>query len=190
MSSNDALETATFAGGCFWCIEAAFDELGGVETTTSGYAGGHVDDPTYEAVCRGETGHAEVVQIAYDPERISYEDLLAVFFAVHNPTTRDRQGPDVGSQYRSAVFYHDAAQREATEAFIAELEAEGAYDGPIVTEVEPLETLWQAEDYHQNYYQKSQSASGNTHDAYCQMHVEPKIEKVREKFSDMAKPAE
>ena len=179
MSDADPVATATFAGGCFWCVEAAFDELAGVESTVSGYAGGHVDDPTYEAVCSGETGHAEVVQVSYDPDRVSYEDLLSVFFAVHDPTTVDRQGPDRGSQYRSAVFYHDEAQREAVEAFIDELEAEGVYDDPIVTEVEPLDTFWRAEEYHQNYYEK------NPNQPYCAVNIPPKLEKVREKFGTL-----
>ena len=176
MSDDDAVAAGTFAGGCFWCVEAAFEELAGVESTTSGYAGGHVDDPSYEAVCSGTTGHAEVVQVEYDPDRVGFEDLLAVFFAVHDPTTLNRQGPDVGSQYRSAVFYHDEAQREAVEAFIEELEAEGVYDDPIVTEVEPLETFWRAEEYHQDYFEK------NPNQPYCAVNIPPKLEKVRERF--------
>ena len=179
MSDVDAPASATFAGGCFWCVEAAFDELAGVESTVSGYAGGHVDDPSYEAVCSGETGHAEVVQVGYDPDRVSYEDLLAVFFAVHDPTTVDRQGPDRGSQYRSAVFTHDEAQREAVEAFIDELEAEGVYDDPIVTEVEPLDTFWRAAEYHQNYYEK------HPDQPYCAVNIPPKLEKVRETFGTL-----
>ena len=176
MSDADSPATATFAGGCFWCVEAAFDELAGVESTVSGYAGGHVDDPSYEAVCSGQTDHAEVVQVGYDPDLVSYEDLLAVFFAVHDPTTVDRQGPDVGSQYRSAVFYHDEQQRETTEALIEEFEREGVYDG-IVTEVEPLEAFYEAEEYHQDYYEK------NPNQPYCAVQIPPKLEKVREKFA-------
>ena len=171
--------TATLAGGCFWCIEAAFEELAGVVDVTSGYAGGDVPDPSYEAVCSGTTGHAEAVQVEYDPDAVSYEDLLEVFFAVHDPTTRDRQGPDVGSQYRSAVFYHDDGQRELAEAY-AESLAE-AYDDPIVTEIEPLETFYEAEPHHQNYFEKNPSQ------AYCVVNVRPKVEKVRETFAEMTK---
>ncbi|AQL42613.1 peptide-methionine (S)-S-oxide reductase [Halorientalis sp. IM1011] len=170
-------ERATLAGGCFWCIEAAFKQLDGVESAVSGYAGGHVDDPTYEAVCRGETGHAEAVQVTYDPEELAYEDLLEVFFSVHNPTTKDREGPDVGSQYRSAVYYHDEGQRETVERFVEELDAEGVYDDPIVTEIEPLERFWEAEEYHQDYFEK------NPNKPYCAANVRPKVQKVREKFA-------
>ena len=170
-------ERATLAGGCFWCIEAAFKQLDGVESAVSGYAGGHVDDPTYEAVCRGETGHAEAVQVTYDPDALAYEDLLEVFFSVHNPTTEDREGPDVGTQYRSAVYYHDDAQREAVERFVDELESEGVYDDPIVTEIEPLERFWEAEEYHQDYFEK------NPNKPYCAANVRPKVQKVREKFA-------
>ena len=172
------LERATFGGGCFWCVEAAYEELAGVHEVTSGYAGGHVEDPSYEAVCRETTGHAEVVQVEYDPDVIAYADLLRVFFTIHDPTTLNRQGPDVGEQYRSAIFYHDDEQRGTAEAFIEELEAEGTYDDPIVTEVEPLETFYEAEEYHQDYYAK------NPGDAYCQFNADPKIRKVREKFAD------
>ncbi|ELZ18650.1 peptide-methionine (S)-S-oxide reductase MsrA [Natrinema limicola] len=173
------MERATFGGGCFWCIEAAFEELEGVESVTSGYAGGHTEDPGYREVCSGQTGHAEVVQIEYDPDQIAYEDLLEVFFTIHDPTTKDRQGPDVGSQYRSAIYAHSDAQLETAEAFAAELEQEGVYDG-IVTEIEPLDTFYEAEEYHQNYFEK------NPTDAYCRMHAAPKVEKVREKFAENA----
>ncbi len=171
-------ELATFGGGCFWCIEAPFEELRGVESVTSGYAGGHVEDPTYEAVCRGETGHAEVVQVAYDPDVIGYDELLEVFFTVHDPTQLNRQGPDVGSQYRSAIFSHGEAQREAAETFVEVLEDEGAYDDPIVTEIEPLDTFYEAEAHHQDFFEK------NPNQAYCRMHIPPKLEKVREKFAE------
>ncbi|MFP9192168.1 peptide-methionine (S)-S-oxide reductase MsrA [Natrialbaceae archaeon A-CW1-1] len=146
---------ATFGGGCFWCIEAAFKELEGIESVTSGYAGGHVDDPSYEAVCTGETGHAEVVQLAYDPQTIGYDELLEIFFTVHDPTQLNRQGPDVGSQYRSAIFTHDDTQHELATAFIDELEAADVYDDGVVTEVEPLETFYPAEEYHQYYISSS-----------------------------------
>jgi peptide-methionine (S)-S-oxide reductase len=170
-------ETATVAGGCFWCIEAAFEELAGVESVTSGYAGGHVEDPTYEAVCTGETGHAEAVQVVYDPLALDYEDVLTVFFTIHDPTQLNRQGPDVGSQYRSAVFYHDDAQKEAVEAFVERI-ADG-YDDEIVTEIEPLDTFYEAEEHHQNYFAK------NPGDAYCTFHAQPKVEKVRERFAEL-----
>ncbi|MXV60873.1 peptide-methionine (S)-S-oxide reductase MsrA [Natronorubrum sp. JWXQ-INN-674] len=170
------MERATFGGGCFWCVEAAFEALEGVESVTSGYAGGETDDPTYREVCSGQTGHAEVVQLEYAPETVAYEDLLEVFFTIHDPTTKDREGPDVGSQYRSAIYAHDDEQLETAEAFAAELESEGLYEG-IVTEIEPLETFYKAEEKHQNYFEK------NPNDAYCSMHAAPKVEKVREKFA-------
>lgn len=175
---SEATETATLAGGCFWCVEAALERLDGVQSVTSGYAGGHVDDPTYEQVCTGETGHAEVVQVEFDTDMLDYEELLAAFFTIHNPTTKDREGPDVGSQYRSAIFYHDARQREIAEGLIDELETERIYDRPIVTEVEPLDTFWEAEEYHQDFYTK------NPEQGYCSMYIPPKIEKLREKFGD------
>ncbi|WP_255196240.1 peptide-methionine (S)-S-oxide reductase MsrA [Halorarius litoreus] len=177
-------ETATFGGGCFWCTEAALKELDGVHEVTSGYAGGHKDNPTYKEVCRETTGHAEVVQVEYDPAKLSYEKLLEVFFMIHDPTTLNRQGPDVGSQYRSIVLYHDDAQKQAVEAFIEGLESEGVYDDDIVTEVEPLDTFWEAEEYHQDYYEK------NPADGYCQFNADPKIRKVREKFAEQVKPAD
>jgi len=172
---TDDHETATLAGGCFWCLEAPFEELAGVGAVTSGYCGGDTPDPTYEEVCSGTTGHAEAVQVAYDPDRLSYADLLAVFFALHDPTTEDRQGPDVGSQYRSAIFTHDDEQREVAETVIDELADE--YDDPIVTEVEPLETFYPAEAYHQDYY------ANNPERAYCQAQIRPKLRKVREAFA-------
>ena len=170
-------ERATLAGGCFWCTEAAVKQLDGVESVISGYCGGHVDDPSYEAVCRGETGHTEAVQVTYDPDALAYEDLLEVFFSVHNPTTKDREGPDVGTQYRSGVYYHDDGQREAVERFVEELDAEGVYDDPIVTEIEPLERFWEAEEYHQDYFEKHPDKP------YCAANVRPKVQKVREKFT-------
>jgi len=170
--------TATFAGGCFWCIEAPFEELRGVHEVVSGYTGGHVENPTYEQVCSGNTGHAEAVRVTYDPDEVTYGDLLEVFFTVHDPTQLNRQGPDVGSQYRSAIFYHDGEQRRQAEAFVEELESSGAYDDGIVTEIAPLEEWYEAEAYHQNYFEK------NPNQAYCRMHIPPKLEKVREKFAD------
>ena len=165
---------ATFGGGCFWCVEAALEELEGVIAAVSGYAGGDTADPTYEAVCSGETGHAEVVRLEYDPDVVSYETLLEAFFTIHDPTQLNRQGPDVGSQYRSIVLYHDNEQRELAAAYIDALDAE--YNSDVVTELEPLETFYRAEEYHQNYFEKNPS------DAYCSFHAQPKIEKVREKF--------
>jgi peptide-methionine (S)-S-oxide reductase len=172
---------ATFGGGCFWCVEAALKELGGVSEVTSGYAGGDTENPTYKAVCSGKTGHAEVVQVEYDPDVISYEELLEVFFAVHDPTQLNRQGPDVGSQYRSIVLYHDDEQRRLAEAYIEALDEE--YDDSVVTELEPLETFYEAEAYHQDYFEK------NPNDAYCNFHARPKVEKVREKFAAKVKQA-
>ena len=171
------LQTATVAGGCFWCTEAVFKQIQGVESVTSGYAGGHVEEPSYEAVCSGDTGHAECVQVEYDPDVIGYEDVLTVFFATHNPTTKDRQGPDVGSQYRSAVFYHDEAQREAVEATVDDLEEQ--YSDPIVTEVEPLVTFYPAKEYHQDYYER------NPDQGYCAVNIDPKLEKLNEQFREL-----
>ncbi|MBP1988392.1 peptide-methionine (S)-S-oxide reductase [Halolamina salifodinae] len=169
-------ETATVGGGCFWCVEAAFEELSGVKDVTSGYAGGHAENPTYRAVCSGDTGHAEVVQIEYDEAELDYEDVLEVFFTVHDPTQLNRQGPDVGSQYRSIILPHDEGQQETAEAYVEALDEEGGYDGEVVTEVQPLETFHRAGEKHQNYFAK------NPDDAYCTMNAQPKIEKVREKF--------
>ena len=174
-------ETATFAGGCFWCVEAALKDLDGVLAATSGYCGGHVGDPGYKEVCRGTTGHAEAVQVEYDPDRIGYADLLEVFFAIHDPTTEDRQGPDVGSQYRSAIYYHDEEQRDLAANYMAALEESGAYDDAIVTELEPLDRFWVAEEYHQDYFEENPS------DAYCRMHAQPKVEKVRERFAELVR---
>jgi peptide-methionine (S)-S-oxide reductase len=168
-------ETATLAGGCFWCIEAALKELDGVESVVSGYAGGDVEDPSYEAVCREETGHAEVVQVTFAPESITYRDLLEVFFTIHDPTQLNRQGPDIGTQYRSAVFYHDAEQRDTVEAVIEDIEP--LYDDDVVTEVEPLETFYRAEEYHQDYFEK------NPNDSYCVVNINPKLKKIREKHA-------
>jgi peptide-methionine (S)-S-oxide reductase len=182
MTRDSETEAATLGGGCFWCVEAAFKELDGVQAAISGYAGGHVEDPTYEQVCSGDTGHAEVVQVVYDPEVLSYEDVLKVFFTIHDPTQLNRQGPDVGSQYRSVIFSHDDDQQEIAQRFIAELEAEGAYDeDDIVTEVAPLEEFFEAEEHHQDYYEK------NPNDQYCSIQAEPKVQKVREKFGQKAK---
>jgi peptide-methionine (S)-S-oxide reductase len=169
-------ETATFGGGCFWCTEAAMKQLDGVEQVTSGYAGGHVEDPTYREVCTGDTGHAEVVQVEYDPDVIGYDELLEIFFATHDPTQLNRQGPDVGTQYRSIVLYHGEDQRRQAEAYIEALDEE--YDDDVVTDLDRLETFYRAEEKHQDYFEK------NPNDAYCQAHAAPKVEKVREKFRE------
>ncbi len=145
---------ATFGAGCFWGVEAAFHQIEGVEDAVSGYMGGHLDNPTYEDVCTDSTGHAEVVQVEFDPEEVSYEDLLEVFWSNHNPTTPNRQGPDVGTQYRSVIFFHDEDQRERAERSLKDLEASGRFSEPIVTEVAPAQTFWRAEDYHQRYLEK------------------------------------
>lgn len=170
-------EIATLGGGCFWCLEAAFLQLEGVEQVVSGYSGGHVENPTYEQVCTGTTGHAEVVQITFDPGIITYPQLLEVFFAIHDPTTLNRQGADVGPQYRSVIFYHTPEQKEAAEAMIQKLEASGRWKDPIVTELQPAQTFYPAEEYHQRYFEK------NPHQPYCQLVVAPKAAKVRELFA-------
>ncbi len=174
------LETATLGGGCFWCVEAALRRIEGVEDVTSGYAGGHLEDPTYEQVCAKTTGHAEVVQVAFDPEEITYRELLEVFFTIHDPTTKDRQGNDVGPQYRSIVLTHDDQQHETAQTVIAWLEDEGIWEG-IVTEVEPLETFYEAEDHHQGYYEKNPSQG------YCQAVIDPKLQKLRKRWADRLK---
>ena len=169
-------ETATLAGGCFWCLEAVFLELRGVESVASGYAGGRMPRPTYEQVCGGTTGHAEVVQVVFDPDVISYRDLLDVFFTIHDPTTLNRQGADVGTQYRSAIFYHSEEQRAAAAGAIAELGASGVWDDPIVTELVPLTEFYPAEEYHRDYYRR------NPNQSYCRVVIAPKVAKARSKF--------
>lgn len=165
-------EKIVLGGGCFWCIEAAFKELDGVEEVTSGYAGGHTEDPSYREVCTGDTGHAEVVKLEYDGEELDLEDILELFFRIHDPATEDRQGPDVGSQYRSIVLYSDEAQRDEVKAFIDSIRSD--YQEEIVTEVRELEKFYVAEERHQDYFEK------NPDDAYCTMHAQPKVEKARE----------
>ena len=178
-------ELATVGGGCFWCIEAALKELDGVSRVTSGYAAGDTENPTYREVCSGTTGHAEVVQVEYDPSVIAYDELLEVFFTIHDPTQLNRQGPDVGSQYRSIVCYHDDDQRRIAEAYIEALDEE--YDDDVVTELTPLDRFYEAEEYHQDYFEKFKAGDGNTNGAYCQINVAPKVEKVREKFTEKVK---
>jgi len=170
---------ATFGGGCFWCLEPIFRDLVGVENVMVGYAGGHVENPTYEQVCRKDTGHAEVVQITFDPETIGYRDLLDIFFAIHDPTTPNRQGADVGPQYRSIVLAHDADQACAAEEAIAALDASGERDNSVVTEVVPIEAFYRAEVEHQEYYARNPNAS------YCRMVIDPKVAKFRKQFGEM-----
>ncbi len=183
MSQDQAngLETATLAGGCFWCLEAVYDELKGVTDVVSGYAGGTVDRPTYQQVCSGMTGHAEVVQVTFDPKVISYKDLLDVFFTIHDPTTLNRQGNDVGTQYRSAIFYHTPEQKAIAEQTIKDLEAQKLWRDPIVTEVTPFTKFYPAEDYHQEYF------ANNPYQPYCQIVVAPKVAKARKAFIDKLK---
>jgi peptide-methionine (S)-S-oxide reductase len=176
------LETATFAGGCFWCLEAVFERLEGVEQVVSGYAGGTVANPSYRDVCTGRTGHAEVVQVRFDPRVISYPELLEVFFAFHDPTTLNRQGPDTGTQYRSAIFHHSPEQKSAAEQIIAALTQEQVFDRPIVTQLTPLTAFYPAEDYHQGYYRQ------NPDEAYCQALIAPKVAKLRAKYRARLKP--
>ena len=174
-------EIATLAGGCFWCLEAVFDELKGVESVESGYSGGHVANPTYRQVCAETTGHAETAKITFDPEILSYKDLLNVFFAVHDPTTLNRQGNDVGTSYRSAIFYQDEAQKTAAEEVIQELTAQKLWANPIVTEVTRFDKFYMAEDYHQEYF------ANNGNQPYCRVVVAPKVAKFRKQFLDRLK---
>ena len=175
------MELATLGNGCFWCTEAIFQDLEGVEKVVSGYAGGHVQNPTYEQVCSGNTGHAEVLQITYDPAKISYEDLLEVFWATHDPTTLNRQGNDVGTQYRSVVFYHDEAQKELAQQYKKQLDASGTFADPIVTLVEPMPEFFPAENYHQNYFNR------NGQQPYCNFLIRPKVAKFRKEFKEKLK---
>ncbi len=175
------IEQATLAGGCFWCIESAFNTVEGVEIAYSGYAGGQVDSPTYEQVCGGQTGHAEVVQINYDSSQLSYRDILEIFFALHDPTQLNRQGNDVGTQYRSAIFYHDQAQKDAAEQIIREIEDQQIWPDPVVTEIVALNNYSQAEDYHQDYF------TNNPQNHYCNMVVAPKLAKFKQKFASKLK---
>ena len=174
-------ELATLAGGCFWCLEAIFQQLRGVDKAESGYAGGHVKNPSYEAVCTGATGHAEVVQITFDPSTITYRDLLDIFFTIHDPTTLNRQGPDTGTQYRSAVYYHSPEQKKAAEETVAEFTRNHVFDDPIVTEIKPLDVFYPAEEYHRDYYQR------NPNQGYCRAVVGPKVAKARKLFFEKLK---
>ena len=174
-------QLATLAGGCFWCLEAVFEQLKGVKKVESGYSGGQVPNPSYEAVCTGTTGHAEVTQVTFDPDVISFRDLLGVFFSIHDPTTPDRQGGDVGTQYRSAIFYHDDEQRRDAEDLVRELEAEHVFDDSIVTRIEPLEVFYPAEEYHREYYRR------NPNQPYCRAVIAPKVAKLRSKYLEKLK---
>lgn len=175
------LEQITLAGGCFWCIESAFNRVKGIEQAVSGYSNGSVTDPTYEQVCAGDTGHAEVVQLTFSPEQITLEQIFEIFFALHDPTQLNRQGNDIGSQYRGGIYYHNELQHQAAIAFIAKLRADKIYDGEIVTEVLPLENYYEAEDYHQDYFNNN---PGNT---YCNFVVGPKLAKFKQTFAQLLK---
>jgi peptide-methionine (S)-S-oxide reductase len=178
-SANESL--ATFGGGCFWCTESVFKQLKGVKQVESGYAGGTIDNPTYQQVCTGKTGHAEVIQVTFNPETISYRELLEVFFATHDPTTLNRQGNDVGTQYRSVIFYHNKEQKEIAETLIKEYDHTGNFPKPIVTTLEQFTIFFRAEDYHQNYFKR------NPYQAYCQAVIPPKLKKLQKYFGDKLK---
>ncbi len=173
---NKNLETATLAAGCFWCVEAVFDDLKGVESVESGYSGGHTENPTYKEVCSETTGHAEVIQVKFDSQEVSFKEILQVFFSVHDPTTLNRQGNDIGSSYRSAIFYHSDEQKRIAEEVIREVTEEGVYDNPIVTEVKSFDKFYIAENYHQEYF------ANNPNQPYCAAVVAPKVAKFRQKF--------
>lgn len=181
MTTNAQTDTATFGAGCFWCVEAVFQNLEGVQSVTSGYSGGSVSNPTYKEVCNGTTGHAEVCQIVYNPQKISFETLLEAFWGTHDPTTLNRQGNDVGTQYRSAIFYHSEEQKKTAEEYKAQLNKSGAWDKPLVTEIVKFEKFYPAEDYHQNYF------NDNGQQSYCQFVIRPKVEKFKKQFKDKLK---
>lgn len=181
LTSSAQKETATFGNGCFWCTEAIFKSLKGVETVESGYSGGKIKNPTYREVCSGETGHAEVIQITFDPSVISFRELLEVFWETHDPTTLNRQGADVGTQYRSVIFFHSPQQKEQAEKYKNELNKENVFGKPVVTEITPFDKFYKAENYHQDYY------ANNSSQGYCQMVIVPKLEKFRKVFKDKLK---
>ena len=181
MSKSDKMEVATLGGGCFWCTEAVFDDLKGVISVESGYSGGTVANPSYEQVCTGKTGHAEVVQVSFDPGIISYEDLLRIFFTVHDPTTLNRQGNDNGTEYRSVIFYHDENQKKSAEKIVKEISDEKIWDDPIVTELSPFRAFYIAEDYHQEYF------ANNPNQGYCRIVIAPKVAKFRSHYRDRLK---
>ena len=180
-NGSSRTEVATLGGGCFWCLEAVYEDLKGVEKVESGYSGGFVENPTYRQVCSETTGHAEVVQVTFDPEFVSFKEILEVFFTIHDPTTLNRQGADVGTQYRSAIFYHDEEQRRVAEEVISEVEAQGLWSDPIVTEVTPFDTYYRAEDYHQEYFRN------NSYQPYCQVVIAPKVSKFRRQYLEKLK---
>jgi peptide-methionine (S)-S-oxide reductase len=180
-NGSSRTEVATLGGGCFWCLEAVYQELRGVERIESGYSGGDVPNPTYRQVCSETTGHAEVVQVTFDPDEVSYKDILEIYFTIHDPTTLNRQGADVGTQYRSVIFYHDEDQKRAAEEVISSLEAEGIWNNPIVTEVAPFDEFYVAEDYHQNYFRN------NGFQPYCQVIIAPKVAKFRKEHLERLK---
>ena len=180
-AGGNVTEVATLGGGCFWCVEAVFDELRGVSSVESGYAGGRTENPTYEQVCSGATGHAEVVRVTFDPREVSFKEILEIFFTAHDPTTLNRQGADVGTQYRSVIYYHDERQREVAEQTIRELNEAKIWDGTIVTEVAPLSNYYEAEEYHQEYFAR------NPGQGYCRVVVAPKVAKFRQRFRDRLK---
>jgi peptide-methionine (S)-S-oxide reductase len=175
------METITLGGGCFWCLEAVYDQLEGVLDVVSGYAGGHMPNPDYKTVCSGITGHAEVVKVTFDPHEITLQEILEVFFSIHDPTTLNRQGADVGTQYRSAIFFHDQAQKATAEQVMAEFQEAKIWDNPIVTEITPLDTFYPAEDYHQEYFQR------NPYQGYCRAVIAPKVAKFRQKYAHRLK---
>ena len=181
LDQKDNTEVATLAGGCFWCIEAAFDEIRGVIKVESGYSGGTTTSPTYEQVCSGTTGHAEAVQVTFEPNVVSFQDILHIFFTVHDPTTPNRQGADMGSQYRSVIFYHNEKQKEIAEQVIRELEDQKVWDNPIVTQVVPFKKFYKAENYHNQYFSRNPNAG------YCRVVIAPKIAKLREKYREKLK---
>lgn len=178
---NDSVQVATFAGGCFWCTEAVFLEVKGVQKVVSGYTGGFIKNPAYREVCNGTTGHAEGIQITFNPKEVAYEDLLEIFFATHDPTTLNKQGNDVGTQYRSAIFYHSPEQKEKATTYIQLIEKEKLYPNPIVTQVEEVGIFYSAEEYHQNYYNQ------NSEQGYCQYIIAPKLEKLRKYYKSKLK---
>lgn len=181
MDTTENFQTATLGGGCFWCLEAVYDDLQGVLSVESGYAGGSVVQPTYEQVCTGKTGHAEVVRVAFDPQTITYREILEVFFSIHDPTSLNRQGADIGPQYRSVIFYHDEAQKATAQDLMAEIAAAEIWPKPLVTQLVPLEAFYEAEEYHQEYFRK------NPYQGYCQVVVAPKLAKFRQKFASRLK---
>jgi peptide-methionine (S)-S-oxide reductase len=178
---SDTVEFATFGAGCFWCVEAVFDRLNGVISVKPGYAGGDIKNPSYREVCTGRTGHAEVVRIAYDPEHITYGELLEVFFATHDPTTLNRQGADVGTQYRSSIFFHDETQRKMAELAVKTADESGDWQSPIVTTIEPMDAFYEAEDYHHDYFKY------NSDQPYCAAVIRPKLEKFKARFAEKLK---